>query len=106
MAWWVLCPGAGCGQARIDPDSKRSQFSLAKLTTSYYYIFIFIYIYIYTPMIQKNRHLITDEPVKFANNQLKSRNNQLRLQVTADHFRGIYRIYPQFNEEQPKDVNK
>ena len=45
-------------------------------------------------MIGKNRQLVTDESVEVHD-----------CSKITDHFRKIYRIYPNFNKGNPKDIN-
>jgi hypothetical protein len=42
----------------------------------------------------ENWQLVTNEPVEVQD-----------CRKIRDHFRGIYRIYPQFNKGKPEDVN-
>ena len=46
-------------------------------------------------MIEENRQLVTDEPVEFEK-QLVEVQDCMKL---TDHFRGIYRIYPNLIKE-------
>ena len=52
-------------------------------------------------MIGKNWHLVTYDPVEFENEPVEVQD----YRKNTDHFRGIYRIYPQFNKGKPEDVN-
>ena len=45
-------------------------------------------------MIGENRELLTDEPVEVQD-----------CRKITDHFRGIYRMYPNLIKGKPKDVN-
>jgi hypothetical protein len=45
-------------------------------------------------MIGENRQLVTDEPVEVQD-----------CRKITDHFRGIFKNIPQFNEGEPEDVN-
>ena len=45
-------------------------------------------------MVGENRQFVTDEPVEVQD-----------CRKITDHFRGIYRIYPNFNTGKPEDVN-
>ena len=49
----------------------------------------------YAAMIGKNWQLVTDEPVKFENEPVEVQN----CKKITHHFRGIYRIYPNFMKE-------
>ena len=52
-------------------------------------------------MIGENRQLVTDEPVEIEKWPVEVQD----FREITDHFRGIYRIYPQFNKGKPEDVN-
>ena len=54
-----------------------------------------IYNDVSSPMIGDNRQLVTNEPVEFQKQLVE---NQDCRKIT-DHFRGIYRMYPQFNKK-------
>ena len=54
-------------------------------------------------MIGEDRHLVTDEPVEFENN------NQSKLKTYCrkimDRFRGVYSLYPNLVKGKPENVN-
>ena len=52
-------------------------------------------------MMGENRQLVSDEPVEFEKYPVEVQN----CRKITDHFKGIYRIYPQFNKGKPEDVN-
>ena len=47
-------------------------------------------------MVGENRQLVTDEPVEFAKSPVEVHQDCRKV---PDHFRGIYRIYPNFIQE-------
>ena len=49
----------------------------------------------FAPMIGENRQLVTDEPVKFEKQPVEVQD----CRKITDHFRGIYRIYPNLMKE-------
>ena len=51
--------------------------------------------------IGENRQSNTDEPIEFKKQAVEV---QDCMKIT-DHFRGIYRLYPNLMKENPKDVN-
>ena len=52
-------------------------------------------------MIGENRQLVTNEPVEFEKTLLEVQD----CRIITDHFRGIYRLYPNIIKGKPKDVN-
>ena len=52
-------------------------------------------------IIGQNRQLVTDEPVEFEKEPAEIQD----YRKNTNHFRGIYRNIPQFNERIPEDVN-
>jgi hypothetical protein len=52
-------------------------------------------------MIGENRQLVTDEPVEFEKLPVEVQD----CRKITGRFKGIYRLYPQFNEGEPEDVN-
>ena len=47
-------------------------------------------------MIGENRHLVTDKPVEFEKSPVEVQDLQEKI---TDHFRGMYRIYPNLIKE-------
>ena len=52
-------------------------------------------------MIGENWQLVTDEPVEFEKIPVEVQD----CRKISDHSRGIYRIYPKFNEGKPEMSN-
>ena len=48
------------------------------------------------PMIGDNRQLVTDEPVEFAKSPVEVQDCCRKI---TDHFKGIYRLYPNLIKE-------
>ena len=55
----------------------------------------------YAAMIGENRQLVTDEPVEFQKQLVEVQDCRRMI----DHFRGVYRIYPDLIRGKPEDVN-
>ena len=51
--------------------------------------------------IGENRQSITNEPIEFKKQPVEVQD----CKKIPDHFRGIYRLYPNLIKENPKDVN-
>ena len=58
-------------------------------------------LHIWHSMIGENRQLVTNEPAEFEKSLVEVQD----YRKIANHFRGIYRIYPQFSKGKPEDVN-
>ena len=54
-----------------------------------------------TSLLGENRQLVTDELVELEKYPVEVQD----CRKMTDRFRGIYRIYPQFNKGKPEDVN-
>ena len=52
-------------------------------------------------MIEENRQFLIDEPVEFEKQPVEVQ----ECRKISDHFRGIYRIYPNFSRGKSEDVN-
>jgi hypothetical protein len=51
-------------------------------------------------MIGESRQFVTDEPVEFENQPDEVQD----FRRITDHFRGMYRVYPQFSARKLEDV--
>jgi len=54
-----------------------------------------------TNVTGENRQLVTNEPVEFEKYPVEVQD----CRKITDHFRGIYRIYPNLINGKPEDVN-